>query len=348
MLKFRLAALVVACLWAVSPSVAAEPQQVFDSFLASLKESPAEPAAVERAQRAATSTWSDSRGQAEAITAGLREIDPEFDAALIALGQQRMAEASGKFSQLARRSDPFLAAEATYFLARLHVMRQDYEQAAPLLAELRGKRAAHSLRGGEALYLLGMAHAQMLHPQEAGKALQEFLERYPEAPRRWRFTAQAKLAALARQSGALGNVRDKMNYSSRRLALHDPGEQTVKQQQEIVDLLSKLIKEAEERECKQCSGGGSGQAQNQGQGKGQGQGGKQGGPGNQPGKSQPPGEIAGDARRSVRGGAQSDFGALRDRRREKVFSALEAKFPGRYRQLIEQYYRSLEREPREH
>ena len=54
------------------------------------------------------------------------------------------------------------------------------------------------------------------------------------------------------------------------------------------------------------------------------------------------------ARRTVRGGARIEWADMRNKaRNEKAFAALKSRFPARYRQLIEQYYRSLQEKSEE-
>ena len=49
-------------------------------------------------------------------------------------------------------------------------------------------------------------------------------------------------------------------------------------------------------------------------------------------------------KRLHRGGPQSPWSHLRDKERDPVFNAIKDKFPGRYEQLIEQYYKSFDDE----
>ena len=49
-------------------------------------------------------------------------------------------------------------------------------------------------------------------------------------------------------------------------------------------------------------------------------------------------------KRLHRGGPQSPWSQLRDKQRDPVFNAIKDKFPGRYQQLIEQYYKSFQDE----
>ena len=47
-------------------------------------------------------------------------------------------------------------------------------------------------------------------------------------------------------------------------------------------------------------------------------------------------------KRLQRGGPQSPWSQLRDKERDPVYSAIKEKFPARYQQLIEQYYKSFD------
>ena len=88
------------------------------------------------------------------------------------------------------------------------------------------------------------------------------------------------------------------------------GSDTRQQQDKVIDILAKLIKEAEERECN-CRGGSKG--------------------------------IDSDTvKRLTRGGPQSPWSRLREKDRDPVYSAIKEKFPARYQQLIEQYYKSFQ------
>src|SRR5690606_25629640 len=121
------------------------------------------------------------------------------------------------------------------------------------------------------------------------------------------------------------------------------GKATQQEQQKIVDILAKLIKEAEERECN-CQGGGSGEGrqkssgQNSGQADGNGQSGNKGGHGQGDDNSQKTDELT----RLRRSGPESGWSKLREREREQVFSAIKQKYPARYEKLVEQYYKSFQ------
>jgi hypothetical protein len=137
-----------------------------------------------------------------------------------------------------------------------------------------------------------------------------------------------------------------MDDSRRRLKLERSGKPTQERQERIIAMLDKLIKEAEEREQQGGGGGGGG-------------GGGSGG-GQQPGASGPPsgnntpsgpaasssapaGEASiGALDRIRRGSADEVWGKARQRERERVLNVLKSKFPERYQELLEQYYKSLQ------
>lgn len=321
--------------------------QVVDAFLKSLHERKDIPAELsEEAEKIIDELKGDSYGQSILIAESLRLVEPKFREALGSLGEEDFITASTKLQPLAQSPNEFLAAEATYFLARTYILQERFEEALPRLEDLRGKYANKTVRGGESLFLTGIAEGQLLRKTEAIEALTKFVQDYPEAPERMRVGAFRQLEMLKLvEEGTLSDVQLRMEFSRRRLSLEDPGKNTQEQQQKITNILTKLIKEAEEREC-QCKGNGQGQGQKKSEGQageseGQGQGeGKQGGQSGGGSK----GIDSDTAQRLHRGGPQSPWSKLRDRDRDPVFNALKEKFPGRYQELIEQYYKSFENE----
>jgi len=277
--------------------------------------------------------WQDA-----VITVGLRQMYPKYQEALVALGEEDLQPAITKLNELAAAEDPFLAADVVFFLARANMILERYEQALPLLADLVENRADKTLHAAEALFLRGLTAARLLDRAVAIKSLNDYLEKNPDAPERMRFGAWRQLLILKSiEEGSIVDVQDRMEFSRRRLSLEEPGGRTREEQDKIVAMLDKLVEEAEKREAQcQCSGGGEGQSGGQ-------SGGSSGGPdgqgaGQRGANDQTPYDAA---RRVHRGGPRSAWGQLRPRDRERVFAALKARFPSRYRQLIEQYYKSM-------
>lgn len=323
--------------------------RIIDSFIGAMQENKELPAdQVQKAVDAATALKAEEEGRPIAITEGLRELYPAFREALQALGEEKLDAARTSLTDLASASDPYLAAEASYFLARVQLLQERYEDALPLLDSIEAEHADQSLRTGEALFLKGVAQAQMLKRKDAIASLERYLEENPGAPERmkigaWRQLEQLKLI----EDGTLSDVFVRMDFSRRRLALEDSGGNTQTEQKKIISILEQLIKEAEEKECN-CKGGGKGKGEKQGKagegdGSGDGQGSKQGGDKGGGSKG-----IDGSAVERLRRDApQSPWSQLRDKDRDPVYNAIKQKFPGRYQQLIEQYYKSFQEEGEE-
>ena len=318
--------------------------KVLDSFLAAIKEN--KDFSAEQLQKA-TEIFSALRAEADgksiAVTEAHRELYPDFKDALTTLGEENLEEAVTKLGKLRDAKDPYLAADAAYFLARAYMLDERYEDALPLLEDATGKNADKTVRGGESLFLRGVAYGQLIQRKEAMECLKKFLDLYPEAPERMRVGAFRQLEALKLyEDGTLTDVQFRMEFSRRKLSLEDAGQTTREQQKKIIDILAKLIKEAEDKESSskgsgkpkpgQKPGKGS-EGESQAKGEGQGQEGTSGGGSK--------GTDSDTVKRLHRGGPTSPWSQLRDRERDPVFNAIKDKYPARYQQLIEQYYKSF-------
>lgn len=288
----------------------------------------------------------DPEGKALAVTEALRAISPDYQKALSDLGDENLEAALPALAKLVGSDDPWLAADAAYFLARGYLIGERFEEAMPLLEQLRGKLADRSSHQAESLFLQGVAQIQLLKNKEAMDSLSAFLKDYPDAPERMRVAAFRQMEQLKLvQEGTLSDVQLRMDYSRRKLGLEDTGKDTREQQDKIIGMLAKLIKEAEDREAQgkgsqskkpgeQPGQGQGGEGESQAQGQGQGQQGQSGGGSK--------GTDTEAVKRLHRGGPQSPWSNLRDKERDPVYSAIKEKFPGRYQQLIEQYYKSFD------
>ena len=318
--------------------------KVLDGFLAALKENKDFKAEqVQKATEIFNTLRADADGKSIAITEALRELYPDFKDALTTLGEENIQDAITKLGKLRDAKDPYLAADAAYFLARALLLDERFEDALPLLEDATGKYADKTARGGESLFLRGVAFGQLIQRKEAMECLKKFLDQYPDAPERMRVGAFRQLEALKLyEDGTLTDVQFRMEFSRRKLSLEDAGETTREQQKKIIDILAKLIKEAEDKECN-CKGGGKpkpgqkpgkgSEGESQAKGEGQGQQGTSGGGSK--------GTDSDTVKRLHRGGPTSPWSQLRDRERDPVFNAIKEKYPARYQQLIEQYYKSF-------
>jgi len=344
-----LLALCLAAYFAI-PLAAAEPKsalETIDAFVAAVKANKDLPAEnVTEALTAVDELKNDVPSQSAVITVGLREIYPDYADALASFADEDLVVAVEKLGKLTTSTDPYLAADATFFLGRAHMLQEKFEQALPLLNEVQTKRADFSVQHGDALFLTGLCQARLLQRKEAVESFTKFDKDYPEAPERMRIGAWRMLQQLQLvQDGTIVDVADRMDFSRRKLSLKDSGKGTQDEQKKIVEMLAKLIKEAEDKESSGSGSGkgkgrekGQGQGQGEGEGAGQGQGGNTGGEGSGSDNSQNTDAL----NRLRRTGPESGWSKLRDREREQVFSALKEKYPARYEKLVEQYYKSFE------
>ena len=298
----------------------------------------------------ALSTLATSATAAPATTDALREKYPEYAAALSSLGEEQLGAAIASLSKLAKADDPLLAADASYYLGRALFMEQRCEEALPLFAKLGGEQADHKAYTAEALYMQGACESRLLKRKEAIATWEKFLKKYPDAPERMRVDAESQLATLKQiGDGSIGDIQDRMEYAGRRLALEDPGLDTRTRQEEIVAMLTKLIREEEDQNENEQE-----QEENQDQQEGEnqpgskpGQKGSGGKPGSGPGGQTPGGnhQASGDdvSGRAHQATDRGQFGEIRDRQRmERIFSAMKSRYPTQYRKLVEQYSKSLQ------
>ena len=274
-----------------------------------------------------------------AITEGLALMYPEFTAALELVGNDETEKAIKAFEKLTKHEDKFLAAEARYFIARAHVYNEDYESALPVISEFEKSNSASSVQSGNALYLKGIALANTLKNKEAMAALTQFIDKYPNASERMRVGAWRQLQLVSSiEKDSLGDIFQRMEFSRRRLTLERTDQNTKMEQQNIVKMLNTMIKKAEDQEKKgncNCNKPGDQQKPGKGQGKGEGKGKSNNGQGSK--------NPDGFAKRTFGNGDASDWSKLRDRERDPAFNALKEKFPARYKELVEKYYKSFQK-----
>ncbi len=265
----------------------------------------------------------------DAISAGLKLSSPEFAAALQSLADENAAQAIDQLRVLSKSPDAFVAAEASYLLARTLMAQDRFEEALPSLRRLDDQQSGQSVRRSEALFLRGKAEAGTLKNDAAKSAFERFLSDSPDAPRRMRKEAEAALIDLEEaESDLLTGIHSKMGYSRRRLSLEDSGQKTQDVQEDVVALLTEMIEELEKKcgSCKgcKCSGGSK-----------PGSGGGGGSPGQSNVAAQPP-QI------TERDGTRTPWVDLQKRHDDPTaFNGAKKRLPPQYKDLIEQYYKSF-------
>ncbi|MBI5866200.1 MAG: hypothetical protein HZB38_17155 [Planctomycetes bacterium] len=283
------------------------------------------------------------RDPAGFVPDALAVLDPRFRSALEAFDAGRSEDVARILEPLCSSSDPFLAANATYFRARALVDLGKFEEVETELA--RPTASADGLDAATPFaphlaFLRGIAQARNLHFSEAGATLSAARGRYADAPEAvLSGMRQLQLELERREAGTLDEVAGVMQYVADRLQAIDAGERVRARQSEVLTLLDKLIEEQEQQEKSSNSGGNCAK--------------KKKGAGKKPGESQKPSKPRDDSEAPSGSGDVGDlhaapktdpgemWGKLPPTEREKILQSLRDRFPSRYRQLVEQYYRSL-------
>jgi hypothetical protein len=277
-----------------------------------------------------------------ALQEALLTLHPELARALDALNADQPAEALPLLDAPARAADPVLATHAAWFRVRALVAGERFEEALACLQTVQTNAARYSWLSGDMLYTEGVLQACLLNRPAARTILQGFLRHYPSAPPERRESAQEVLEDIRRADPAsLSEVALLMNDSRRRLQLQDCSEATLARQAGLLELFDAVIEKAEEKK----SGGGkaskgTGEGGKPQKGKKSGKMGKAGKGAEESALSDSKGGKA-DLAEPPTGNAPDDWARAYARERESVQQELQSRVPERYRDLIEQYYRSL-------
>ena len=122
---------------AESSPAAGDNQRVLDAFLAAEKLNESFSADQrQKAEEMVAALRADPDGQSIAITEALRELYPEYRDALAALGEENLGAAIVSLDKLRSANDPYLAADAGYFLARAYMLDERFEDSLPLLGDV--------------------------------------------------------------------------------------------------------------------------------------------------------------------------------------------------------------------
>jgi len=323
-------------------SAASGAESPVDRFLVSIQSDMTIPASD---RELIASTWrkcTDCDGE-EFLATGLAVLSPKFRAVLDAYDADDYARCAVLAGELRSDSNPFVATHAAAYEIKSLTATEELPEAQAridaLLLDGGEAVARYSYFSAEMAFLRGYCLLSDLQYDVAQDSLAAFLSQHADAPQRLTIAAKQMFAELAnRQPGRIGEIFDLMMYSQRRLTRGDSGQMVRGRQQKAVDLLDRLIKEAEEQE--KSSGGSSGGS------------GRSGGQAPQSPQSPMPesqlpggGPSAGSLRAARRANPADAWGAMPPAEREQILQALRESFPGRYRQLVEQYYEELAKKP---
>ena len=276
----------------------------------------------------------------DAMTEGLILLYPEYADAVMASDDDDVQQSLTLLEPLANSSDPFLAADASFYLARALMNGEEYEKALPWLNRLNEELVDQSMHVGSARFFAGVAQAGLLNNEQAIAAFMEFLEKYPDSPERLRVSAWRQVQELQKvKQGELTDIYQRMDFSRRRLDLDEPDGVTQEQQDKIVQMLAKLIKEQEKKEVSNSKSNSKNTKQQQQQEQQQQQ---QQASKPKPNKSQKGGSSSNAngkvVQKSYDGSPASPWSRLRDRSRDPANNAIKEKLPARYRDIVERYY----------
>ena len=317
-------------------------QSPADRFVEHAQGSSAVPADARELIRKTWAECEDCDGN-EFITQGLAVLSPRFRQALDAYDSDDYGKCVSIMGDLKSDANPFVRSHATVYEIKCLVegdrMQEASERITSLGADSLAELGGYTYHRSEVDFLRGFTLVANLQYDEGAVALRQFLENHPDASQRLVISAEQMLAELmSRSPESIGEVADLMTFCGRRLGLSDTGTVVRERQDRIVDLLDKLIEEAEQQESQSSSSGGGGGSGNNS--------GKQS-PSNPMQESRLPGGSGreGDLRDGRRANPAETWGSMPPAERERILQALRDSFPSRYRKLVEQYYEELGKQP---
>jgi len=270
---------------------------------------------------------------------------PDFEQLLAAFDAGRYEEVESLAAPLLKHADPFVTANASYYAVRALVERGRLEEAearVKSLLERPAQTADFTPMAPHLWFVRAFTEASNLRFEAALESLAALRARFPDAPEPVTIGArQLQIEIERREVGSLDQVAELMNYSAARLRVADGTERVRERQAEAVALLDKLIEEAQQREQQSKCGGGKGGKGGKGQKHGATPSPKQGA--EESNAPEGAGQI-GDLHGAPKADPGEMWGKLPPAERERILQSLRDRFPSRYRQLVEQYYRSLAEE----
>lgn len=239
--------------------------------------------------------------------------------------------------------DPYFEAEARIRLGKSYLLSDDFEKAAEQFELVEMKLGAFTPRLPESRLYQAYAFGRLEDPGRALRILDEMQKRYPDAPERILETAHWFKRELKGQgTGPLLELSKSMEVVRRLLGREETGfNPTGKRQQDIIHELNRLIdllenKKKGDGDCKDCKGKGCKKCEKPGSK-----------PGSNPSAPLPDSRLPGGSSdigalgRDPERGSSEAWGKLKDAERQQVIQALKERFPGQYKELIEQYFKAM-------
>ncbi len=259
----------------------------------------------------------------------LRDLVPALDEAAVLAedGDPRAPIALLKLvqDQGAADGDAYVRAHARYHAGRAFLDADDPERAVEILTEFLRQDRNRTPLDAEVAFFYATSLADIPEPQSAAIAFTDYLRLFPTAPERFRAVAMQRKAELESQfDSPLHGLADVMKGVERDLKKTKTGDPVQTEQLEIVEKLKEIIEKMEEQE-RQSSGAPGG---------------------NQPSPA-PASSSAlseGASRVGTLGkvpGVSDRWGEMKDKDREAIENEVNARLNGRYRELVEAYFESL-------
>ena len=175
------------------------------------------------------------------------------------------------------------------------------------------------------LFYQAVVHHRLINRDRGLVAIDRLLERKQQIPRRY-----SVLAALMRKDlsqlkeGSLDDISRRMKDVERRLSLGRANQRVRDIEDEVIEMLDKLIKEEEQRQS-QAAAAASNSIQSSNPAKD-----------SVPMGGKGPGEVT---KKDI--GNTAGWGELPPKQREKAMQEIGREFPAHYREVIEEYFREL-------
>jgi hypothetical protein len=241
------------------------------------------------------------------------------------------------------KQDPFFRANLGVAFARSAGSKKAYEEALEALAGVTPEAAVDP---ASLFFFKAVAEHALMKKDAAVATVERLVNDVPDAPDRYKVIAilmSFELQGWSPDPKDFGNIERLMDNSGRRLDLSRPGEVTQDYQKKIVFRLDELIKELENKSKPNSSQANSGNCPN---------GGDQ--PGQNPGSTVNPNQNAQDS--FLMGGAGAgkvdekqlrkyaeDWGGMPPEERKRVVEELTRDLPAKYKPMIDEYFKSLNR-----
>jgi len=176
------------------------------------------------------------------------------------------------------------------------------------------------------LFYQSVVHHSLLQKESGLAAIEQLLDGAEQSPRRYVAVARLMQQDLEKlEEDSLDHIVRRMGDVRRRLDLGRAGKRVRKIEDGVIESLDKLIKKIEEEQKKKNCAGSSGNMQP-----------RNPAPDSTPMGGKGPGEVT---KRNI--GSDSDWGDLPPKEREETLQQIGRDFPSHYRDVIEQYFRSL-------